>query len=131
MFDDNTPLGDLVPSESKYLAKEDVGEEGKNLTISGFSRETLGQGPDAEDKTIMHFAEDVKPLVLNKTNLNRLAVITKARNAGEAKGKTVNVYNDPMIEYAGKITGGIRLRPAAQAEAEPAKSEQFDDSIPF
>lgn len=132
MFDENTPLDSLVPSESKYLAKEDVGEAGKNLTIKGFTRETVGHGADADERTVMHFTEEVKPMVINKTNMARLGVITKARTAGEAAGKKINVYNDPMIEFGGKIVGGIRLRPVQESAPKQAEStESFDDSIPF
>src|SRR5574343_1728445 len=94
----------LVPSESKYLAKGDVGEDGLILTVKGFRMETVkGEGGD-EDKVVLHFAEDVKPMILNRTNSQLLAVATGAKVAGEARGKQIVVYNDPTVSFGGKIT---------------------------
>lgn len=117
-------LDELVPTTSKYLAKEDVGTEGKNLTISGFKRETVGHGAEADERAVMHFQEDVKPMVLNKTNKNRLKHYLNAKTSEEVIGKTINVYNDPDIEFGGEIVGGLRIRGAQQAA-------DFDDAIDF
>ena len=115
-------LDELVPSTSKYLAKEDVGLAGKNLTISGFKRETVGRGVEAEDRAIMAFSEeDVKPMVLNKTNKNRLKHYLGSSTSEGVIGKVVNVYNDPDVEFGGEIVGGLRIR----GEQDPS------DEIPF
>jgi hypothetical protein len=122
-------LDSLVPTQSNYLTKDEVGEEGKNLTIAGFKMEEVGQGPDSDTRCIMGFVEDVKPMVVNKTNMNRLKHITGAQTTGQARGKTINVYNDPMVEFGGKMTGGIRIR---QATTQPAPNVMDpNDSIPF
>jgi hypothetical protein len=119
-------LDSLVPTQSKYLTKEDAGEDGINLTIAGFKIETVGQGADADERCVLHFAEaEVKPMVINKTNMNRIKHVTKAETTGQACGKLINVYNDPMVEFGGKLTGGLRIRPAAEPAnpaAEPAKT---------
>ena len=123
-------LDDLVPSESKYLTKEDVGEEGLDLTIKGFKRATVGEGENADERAIIGFMEDVKPMVLNKTNMRRLKVILKAETTDDCKDKVVNVYNDPLIEFGGKIVGGIRIR-QSQGRAEPGVDDDFGDDIDF
>ena len=120
-------LDDLVPTTSIYLTKDDVGEQGKNLTIAGFKIETVGNGADADQRAIMGFTEDVKPMVVNKTNMQRIKHITGAEMTSQARGKVVNVYNDPMIEYQGKLTGGIRIRPAT---TQPAPADDYSD-VPF
>lgn len=131
---------DLVPSDSKYLKKEDVGEEGMNLTIAGFGRENVGQGSEIEERAIVRFKQDMKPMVLNKTNAERLKHIFKTDNPKEVIGNTVNVYNDPLIEFGGKIVGGIRIRKAVAKQAESGESEnpgagmpddEFNDDIPY
>jgi hypothetical protein len=101
---------DLVPSNSKYLSKSDVGEDGLILTIKGFKVETLKSDEGEEDKTVMHFIEDVKPMVLNRTNSQLVGVATGAKTAGEARGKKIVVYNDPTVGFGGKITGGLRIK---------------------
>ena len=100
----------LVPSNSKYLSKADVGEDGVVLTIKGFRMETLESDDGNEEKTVLHFVEDVKPLVLNRTNSQLVGVCTGAKTAGEAKGKQIVVYNDPTISFGGKVMGGLRIK---------------------
>jgi len=129
----NLSFDELVPTESKYLKKEDVGEDGMVLTIKGFTRQSLETDSGEEEKTIMHFVEDVKPMVLNRTNAQLLQVITGAKTAGEAKGKKVVAYNDITISFGGRVTGGIRLKKVAgKPKAAPAAAADPDDSeIPF
>src|SRR5690348_16681740 len=89
----------LVPKNSKYLTKEDVGEDGVVLTIKGFRMETLKGDDGEEDKMVLHFVEDVKPMVLNRTNAKLVSIATGAKVVGEAKGKQIVVYNDPTIAF--------------------------------
>lgn len=126
-------LDELVPSTSLYLAKEDVGIEGKNLTIAGFKMETVGRGTEADERAIMGFQEAVKPMVLNKTNKNRIKHYLKATTSEDVIGKVINVYNDPDIEFGGEIVGGLRIRGkqvTTQSEAAQADDE-FNDCVPF
>lgn len=129
-YDDDTPLDGVVPSKSKYLAKEDVGEEGMNVTIAGFSQEEVKGDDGTELCPVLHFEEDVKPLILNKTNKNRIKHITKAETAGQARGKKINVFNDPMVEFGGRLTGGVRIRPATVAGMSQSVPD-MDDDIPY
>jgi len=122
------PLDAAVPSQSKYLDKNDVGEGGKNLTIKTLDRVQVDDKDPNSVKTVIHWTQDAKPMVLNKTNKNRLSVILKATTVGDIIGKTVNVFNDPMVEFGGEITGGIRIR---QAAADDAPAASPNDEIPF
>jgi hypothetical protein len=126
----------LVPSNSKYLTKDDVGEEGLVLTIKGFRMETLKGDDGEEDKMTLHFVEDLKPMVLNRTNAQLVGVATGAKVAGEARGKQIVVYNDPTVSFGGKITGGLRIKKLVGApKAAPVKAavveDEFADPIPF
>lgn len=130
----------LVPTNSNYLKKEDVGEDGVILTIKGFKQETIKGDAGEETKIIMYFMEsDYKPMVLNNTNATILGKITGCETAGEARGKQVVVYEDPTVSFGGKNTGGLRLKkvqgaPAApRAAAKPASqaADPFDDDVPF
>lgn len=120
---DSLNFDELVPKTSKYLSKEDVGEDGMILTIAGFKLETIKTDDGDEDKIILYFQEsDVKPMVVNRTNAQLLKQITGATTAGAARGQQVVVYNDPSIQFAGKITGGIRIKRIPGApKAAPAK----------
>lgn len=124
---------DLVPKESKYLSKEDVGEDGVILTIKAFTREVLEMDGVREEKTIMHFVEPgIKPMVLNRTNSQLLPAVTGANNVGEAKGKQVVVYNDITVMFGGDRKGGIRLKKIAGTPRSAAPlNEAAGDDIPF
>lgn len=126
---------ELVPSNSKYLSKSDVGEDGLILTIKGFRIETLKGDDGEEDKMVMHFVEDMKPMVLNRTNSQLVGVATGAKTAGDAKGKQVVVYNDPTVGFGGKITGGLRIKKVAGAPKPVAAAVNSDadlnDDIPW
>lgn len=124
-------LDELVPSTSKYLAKEDVGIPGKNLTIKSFSRETVGNGSDAEECAVIYWQEDEKPMILNKTNKNRIKHYLQATDSTEVIGKMINAYNDPEVEYGSKITGGLRLRGVQEIPAQNAGKDFLDDDINF
>lgn len=121
----------LVPSQSKYLAKGDVGEDGLILTIRGFKMESVKSDEGDEDKVVMYFAEDVKPMIVNRTNSQLIGVATGAKNAGDARGKQIVVYNDPTVGFGGKITGGLRIKKVAGApKPAPARAE-FEDKVAF
>jgi len=117
----------LVPSNSKYLSKGDVGEDGLILTIKGFRMETLKGDEGEEDKMVMHFVEDVKPMVVNRTNAQLIGIATGARNVGESKGKQIVVYNDPTVGFGGKVTGGLRIKRIAGAPKPAAGRAAVDD----
>jgi hypothetical protein len=116
----------LVPTNSNYLKKDDVGEDGVILTIRGFKQETLKTDTGDETKVVMYFVEEgYKPMVLNTTNATILGKITGCQTAGEARGKQVVVYDDPTVSFGGKNTGGLRLKkvqgaPSAPKQAAPA-----------
>lgn len=122
----------LVPTNSNYLKKDDVGEDGVILTIRGFKQETLKTDQGDETKVVMYFVEDgYKPMVLNTTNATILGKITGCQTAGEARGKQVIVYDDPTVSFGGKNTGGLRLKkvqgaPSVPKQAAPAAIDPFD-----
>ena len=124
----------LVPTESKYLTKHDVGEDGVILTIKGFKQETLSGDSGDETKIVMHFEEDFKPMVVNRTNSQLIGICTGAATAGDAKGKQIVVFNDPTISFGGKVTGGLRIKKVAGAPrkaASQAGSHDFSATAPF
>jgi len=116
----------LVPTNSKYLKKEDVGDDGVILTIKGFEYEMVEGDNGDEKKLIMYFEENYNPMVVNRTNAQLIAVATGATKSGEAKGKEIVVYNDPTISFGGKVTGGIRIKKLAGAPKQANKQDLSD-----
>lgn len=121
----------LVPSNSKYLSKDDVGEDGLVLTIKGFRSETIKGDDGEEEKIVLHFMEDVRPMIINRTNSQLIGVCTGAKTAGEARGKQIVVYNDLTVSFGGKITGGLRIKKVTGPAKLVTGSGKSADDIPW
>lgn len=122
---------DLTPS--KYLKQSDV-EPPKLVTIAGVNQESFDDRGTKKTKWAMSFRELDKPLLLNKTNINRTVKATGTDDVAGWTGKKIVLYFDPDVEFGGDIVGGIRIRAAKnQAQAEPDLPTRNDpnDDIPF
>ena len=112
--------------ESKYLTKHDVEPE-LTATITGISKENLArEGEAPEYKYILNFKE-CKPLVLNSTNGQLAALALNSDETDDWIGKQVTMYNDKTVSFAGKLTGGVRIKP----DAPKPEEKDFDDEVPF
>lgn len=121
--------------ESKFLKKEDV-EQPKLVTIKGFSQANAGRDDAPDMKWTMSFREFDKPMVMNSTNLQLAAQALGSDDTDHWIGKQIVLYNDPNVQFQGKLIGGIRIRAPKKRAApvpEPAAAtiEDFDDDIPF
>ena len=97
--------------ESKYLKKEDVGEDGTIVTIAAFERVNVAmEGEAPEYKWTMQFEEFAKPMVLNSTNINLCEKALGSDNTDDWIGKKIIVYNEPNISFGNKLVGGIRVK---------------------
>lgn len=120
-------------SESKYLKKEDV-MPAITVTISGLTQENLARDNEPpEYKYILNFTNNVKPMVLNSTNGQLIAHVLGSDETDDWKGKSITLYNDPTVSFAGKLTGGIRVQIPQQQPATPfVQSENPAPSdVPF
>ena len=96
--------------DSKYCKKEDVGD-GIIVTIKSVSQDNLAQeGQPEEIKYILNFREDIKPLVLNWTNIQLCAKATGSEDTDDWSGKKIELYTDDNVSFGGKLIGGIRIR---------------------
>lgn len=97
--------------ESKYLKKEDFDEDGTICTIRDFQKVNVAKEDEKpEMKWTMLFEEYDKGLVMNSTNIQLAEKAFDSDNTDDWIGKTIIVYLDPNVSYAGKITGGLRLK---------------------
>ncbi len=111
--------------QSKFLTRHDVGR-GMLVTIRGYEQINVAkEGAGEELKYCLNFNETEKPLVLNSTNGQIIASITKSDDFDNWIGHKVVLYDEPNISFGGKLVGGIRVRApripaAATAPAAPA-----------
>lgn len=124
--------------DSKFLRKEDCGE-GILVTIQGVERQVVSiPSAPKKEKWVLLTAE-AKPLVLNSTNLKRIAKICGSEETEDWAGKQIVLYDDENVEFGGEMVGGIRARaPRGQAaratQSTPAPVKQYDASaedLPF
>ena len=121
--------------KSKYLKQSDCAEP-IEVTIKGYEKVDVSMQDQPSDyRYALFFEEEIKPLILNKTNGNRIAVIAGSADFDRWTGVRIELYNDEFVEYAGKITGGIRVRkPRSQSETQQrdnVSNLSNDDGIPF
>ena len=125
-------IGEMI--ESKYLKQSDVHEDSV-VTVEKVGKANVApKGEEAEFKWLIRFTEFSKPMVLNSTNIKRLAKACNSDDTDEWVGKQVVLFVDPDVEFAGNVVGGLRIRshskPAASKPAGKPMDDMKDD-IPF
>lgn len=101
--------------ESKYLKQSDVDEE-VTVTIVKVGKQNIAkEGDEPELKWMIRFQELPKPMVLNSTNIKRLARACNSEDTDDWAGKKVVLYVDHDVEFAGNVVGGLRVRAVAKA----------------
>lgn len=110
---------------SPFLKGADFeGEEARVLTIKSVDEEEVGK--EREQKVVVHFREEEKGWVLNKTNWR---VIEKHYgDTAEWPGKRIELFG-AWVEYAGELQMGIRVR--IPKPLPPPPKAEIDDEIPF
>lgn len=113
-------IDDMIPTKSNFLKQDDVGENGKNLTIASFEQMDVGTENEKETKfCLVWLQKDWKPMILNRENGNRLKLIAKTDDTDQMIGLTINVFADKFVSFGGKTTGGLRIRAAASVQPRP------------
>lgn len=120
MSEQKTHYKKLINPE--YLGEYEFqpGEE-KLVTIKAIDvNEITGTGGKKEDRPVMHFHEQVKPLILNSTNFKTLTKLFQSPYIEDWAGRQITLYGDPTVKFGGEIVGGVRIRkelPVATSEA--------------
>ena len=126
-------------STGKYLKANQLTEEGTVHTVISCAEEPIQSQTGADElKWVLYLSDDLKPLILNSTNINRLIAALGTDDVDEWAGKKIIVYNDPSISYGGSVTGGCRVRAVKAPKraskrvqaAKPVEEEDLSD-IPF
>lgn len=120
------------------LAKPDTdffgGQDLPNLqaeitaTIKSYSIENIRTQSGTTKKGVLHFSENIKPLIVNKSKLKPL-VNEYGFDADSWIGKQVTLYFDPTVKFGKEITGGIRVKIPLPTNAVKPKCEQCGKDI--
>lgn len=96
---------------SRFLGVEDVGSRKVRTRVLKVRKEEIKERDTGRPKMrfVVYFESVDKPLVLNPTNKNIL-VDALGKSPAAWIGATVGIFVDPNVTFAGKRTGGVRLR---------------------
>lgn len=79
------------------------------VTISKIQdEEIVGQQGKSEGATVCHFAEDIKPMILNLTNKKTLSRLFKTKESNKLIGKRIEVGYEKVKAF-GKISDALRI----------------------
>ena len=104
---------------SNYLSKDDVAAP-LTATIAGVKPVVLKGENGDEQKPVMYFAGEVKPLIVNNANWMTCEDLY-GEDSDAWIGKSIEIYKDPNVMFGNKRVGGVRLR--APQQAAPVKDE--------
>lgn len=83
----------------------------KIVTIEKTAYEkVVGDKGRTEEKMVMHFKEDVKPLILNKTNPKIISELFRSPMLSDWDNKKIQLYFDPTVKFGKDVVGGVRVR---------------------
>jgi hypothetical protein len=118
-------LDDYYPK--KFLSPADVDED-TIVTITEVGEDTFkDDNGEQRKKPILYFKERVKPLILNKTNFERIAEVAGDDTEGWHATRLI-LYRD-KVNMRGKSVDTVRVRPAPKAKA--AAAPEAAEEIPF
>ena len=131
-------VGQMI--ESNYLKQSDVDGDVTVTVVKVGQKNIARQGDEPEIKWLIRFEEFSKPMVLNATNIKRLARACKSDDTDDWTGKKAILYVDPDVEFAGNVVGGLRIKSVPERAPEPrqvmpkstgGKFDDMPDDIPF
>lgn len=99
-------------SDPKFLGAADLeGGPEIGVTVDYVTEEMVKSDRGTAPKTVVHFCEPVKPMVLNVTNSKTIAKLAGSPMVEKWAGTKIQVYFDPKVRFAGDMVGGVRVRP--------------------
>lgn len=115
---------------SRFLTQHEV-DPPKLVTIKSFEQMNVArQNAEPDMRYVLCFQEIDKPMTLNKTNGQLIAVITGSDEFDDWIGKKIVLYRDPTVDFGGEPVGGIRCR-APRSQQEPVRESEvpFDEPV--
>jgi hypothetical protein len=96
-------------------------------TIASVRNETVGSRDNQEPKIVVHFQEDVKPVVLNLTRAEAIATIAGDDDTDRWPGTRIRLSRG-VTRYQGKRVGCIVID--APTKGKHSKPDDIDDALP-
>ena len=96
-------------------------EDGQDMTLTiDFVRQEVvtGNCGRKEQCMVAHFKENVKPMILNRTNAKTITKVCGSPYIEDWNGKRITLYAD-TTRFGGDIVECLRIRPYAPPAAKP------------
>jgi hypothetical protein len=98
-------------NDSRFLTAAECGEQGKLLVIEYVTKQNVSpRDQPPKEKWCSYHSNGVKPLVLNKTNRQKIAEILGSKETDDWTRGRVVAYKASGIIFQGKMVEGIRIR---------------------
>lgn len=110
--------------QSRFLTQKDI-DRPILVTIAGCEEVNVAkEGAEHEYRWTIRFRELEKPMVLNSTNGQIMAMVFGSEESDDWVGKKIVLYVDPTISFAGKLVGGIRCRAPRNQPVKPVSAPE-------
>lgn len=118
----------------KFLKAADFEDGPRTLTIKNVTHDKVN---DDESKLVVHFREDERGMVLNKTNFNMIEEITGEDDTDNWKGAVLSVGR-VKVDFQGQRVWGVRImdpgaapKSATRSSHEATRDNRYDDDAPI
>ena len=89
-------------------------------TIKSVAREVVTDPTGKKEEcTVMHFKEDIKPMILNSTNSKTITSLFYSPYIEDWEGKRIQIYVDNRVKFGRDIVEGLRIRKFIPKEIVP------------
>lgn len=112
-----------IVSDPNYLGEADFNEgEEKVATIASVNQsETVTTAEGKSQKAVVHFAENLKPMILNVARSKAIEKVAGSPYFEDWKGVRVQLYIEHNIKAFGELVSAVRVRPRKPKEAPAAR----------
>lgn len=114
-----------------YLGAYDFQEgEEKVVTIKSVNQaETIVTNEGKSQHAVVHFTEDVKPLLLNVTNSKAITKVASSPYFEDWPGNPIQLYVDPNVRAFGETVSAVRVRPRKPVIKQGVKCAECGSTI--
>ena len=102
-----------IVSDPNYLGEADFNEgEEKIATIASVNQsETVVTAEGKSQKSVVHFAENLKPMILNVARSKSIEKVAGSPYVEDWPGTRVQLYIEHNIKAFGELVSAVRVRP--------------------
>lgn len=112
-----------IVSDPNYLGEADFNEgEEKVATIASVNQsETVTTAEGKSQKAVVHFAENLKPMILNVTRSKAIEKVAGSPYFEDWNGVRIQLYIEHNIKAFGELVSAVRVRPRKPKETPAAR----------